>query len=280
MCKLTKKIIIITAFILSLVCALAFFASAADPTAVYVKNGGTGNGLSYDTPIGDIKAAVKLVGNTACDVIVIGEYPISASTTFAEVGGNVTFKGVDGGCLTVSANMALTANSNENVYTFDIPITLSGSDTRILYGSFNSVVYGKNFTVTAPDGGRLNFYGGMDASAVDCVSPEIPYSITVNNGTFNVFAGGSLRKDIHNYVGSVAAPITVTINGGTFGAVATYSTESHNKNYNTFSVSGMSILANDATLNINGGTFNCPVYVPGRMGTVSSQAAEKSTLTA
>lgn len=277
---MTKKIIISLSLILALVCIFAVSAFAAEPTAVYVKNGGTGDGLSYDTPIGDIKAAVKLVGSTSCDVIVIGEYPISASTTFAEVSGNVTFKGVDGGSLTLSANMALTANSNENVYTFDIPVTLSGTDTRILYGSFNSVVFGKNFSVSAPDGGRLNFYGGMDASAVDCVSSEIPYSITVNAGTFNVFAGGSLRKDIHDYVGSVAAPITVTINGGTFGAVSTYPTDSHNKNYNTFSVSGMSILANDATLNINGGTFNCPVYVQGRMGTVSSQASEKSSLTA
>ena len=280
---MTKKIIISMALILALVCTFAvtaFAAAAAEPITVYVKSGATGNGLSYDTPIGDIKSAVKLAGNADCDVIVIGEYPISASTTFAEVTGNVTFKGVEGGKLTFSANMALTKNKNENTYTFDIPIELSGSDVRLLYGSFNNVVFGENFTVSAPDGGKLRFYGGMDASATNCISPDIPYSITVNNGTFEVFAGGSLRKTIGDYVGSVATPITITINGGTFGLAGNYPTNSNNKNYDTFSVSGMSILADDATLNINGGTFNCPIYVQGRMDTVQSTAAEKSTVTA
>ena len=277
---MTKKIILSIAFTFAIICALAFSAFAADPTDLYVKNGGTGNGLSYNAPIGSITDAVKHVGTSPCNINIIGEYPISSLTTLADANGNVTFKGIDGGKIALSADFEISINENENIYTFDLPVTLSGNGSYMIFGGFNSVVFTKNFTVSAPSGARLNFYGGMDASVTDCVSPEISYSITVNNGTFNVFAGGSLRRDIHNYVGSVAAPITVTINGGTFGAVSTYPINSHNKNYNTFSVSGMSLLANDATLNINGGTFNCPVYVQGRMGTVSSQAAEKSTLVA
>ena len=42
----------------------------------------------------------------------------------------------------------------------------------------------------------------------------------------------------------------------------------------------MSILADDATLTVTGGTFNIPVYVQGGVGTVMSKASQNSATTA
>ena len=160
---------------------------------------------------------------------------------------------------------------------------VSASYACFLFGGFNNVVFTDKFVVTASGGGSLNFFGGVHAGEAETNADaitELPYSITVNNGVFARFGGGNLRYGIENFVGSIAAPITITINGGTFGEVGDYPIDSNNKNYNTFSSSGMSILADDATLTINGGTFNSPIYAQGRMGTVMAEASQKSTTTA
>ena len=67
-------------------------------------------------------------------------------------------------------------------------------------------------------------------------------------------------------LGSVAAPVSVTVEGGTFN--------------NYFSVSGMSILANDATLTISGGRFECPVYAVGARSCVIATGVKISNTVA
>ncbi|MBQ4556387.1 MAG: hypothetical protein IJA60_01905 [Clostridia bacterium] len=264
-------------FVISLLLVAAVFAigAFAATTTAYVKKDATGTGLSSSSPIGSISDAFGLLGADGGTIYIIGEYPITSGTTIGEKKFDYTLKAGTGGCISLSANLALAKNTNDNTVTFDLPFKIVGSDARILFGGFNNVVFGKNFSVSALDGGCLNFYGGMRSGTVEAIT-ELPYSITVNAGTFNVFAGGNFRDSISAYVGSVAAPVSITINGGTFGKSGTYQTSSNNKDYDTFSVSGMSILADKATLTIKGGTFYHPIYIQGRLGTVAGGASAKS----
>ena len=125
--------------------------------------------------------------------------------------------------------------------------------------------------------------GGVHANEVsgnaDCIT-ELPYTITVYNGVFKRFTAGNFRSSGANIVGSIAAPVSVTIHGGTFGKTGTYDTATNNKAFDAFSVSGMSLLASDASLTITGGVFNMPVYMQGRVGVIVSTGSEASTLTA
>ena len=265
-----KKLrLILTLSVVTAVLAISAFAAT---TTAYVKSGATGTGLTSSSPIGSISEAFSLFGSDGGTIYIIEEYPITSGTTISEKKFNYTLKAGSGGCISLSANLALAKNTNNNTVTFDLPFKLVGSDTRILFGGFNNVVFGKNFSVSAPSGGTLNFYGGMRSGTVEAIT-ELPYSITVNAGTFNVFSGGNYRDSISAYVGSIAAPVSITIKGGTFGKSGTYSTASNNKDYDTFSVSGMSILADKATLTISGGTFYHPIYIQGRLGTVSGGAS-------
>lgn len=274
---MTKKRISFLVTALALVCLFAFAVSAKD---VYVKSGATGTGESASDPIGLISQATAAIGDEGGTVYVIGEYAVSANFTVPEVSGDVTFKGLNGGSLTLSANVYGTVNTNDNVITFDLPVTVATADDRYIIGRYNSITFGENFAVTSKSTGMLNFFGGVSAATseegVFEAFTDLPYDIVVNAGTFNTFAGGNFRGSISAMYGSISAPISITVNGGTFGVAGNYDNDSNNKAYHTFSVSGMSILADDATLTINGGTFNYPIYVQGRTGTIPATAAEFS----
>ncbi len=262
------------------VCLFAFGVSAKD---VYVSFEATGDGTSADKPIGLISQAVASLGDEGGTVYVVGEYPVKANYSFPEISGDITVKGYNGGSLKLSANLYGTINTNDNVITLDLPVDVATEPDRYFIGRYNSVTFGNNFAVTSSGGGKFNFFGGLSTGAPteDVPHPNegvttLPYDIVVNAGTFGNFGGGNFRGSISAMYGSIAAPISITINGGIFGEAGDYPTTSNNKNYKVFSVSGMSILADDATLTINGGTFNCPIYVQGRTGTVPAGPATVS----
>ena len=273
---MNKKLLFLLSTLL-LVILLVFSVGAKD---IYVKSGGTGDGSSAATPIGYISQAAAALGDEGGTVYVIGEYAILANFTVPEVSGDITFSGIDGGSLALSANLYGTVNKNDNVITFDLPVSIATDDDRFIIGRYNSITFGENFTVTSAGGGKLNFFGGISAATAaedaDEAVTTLPYDIVVNNGTFARFGGGNFRGGISTMYGSIAAPISITVNGGTFGVAGDYPTDTNNKTYNSFSLSGMSILASDATLTINGGTFNMPIYAQGRTGTVPATSAEFS----
>ena len=276
---MNKKILVILSALILAVSLCSLCVSAADGQTVYVADGGIGDGTSAASPLGSMSAALKAVGTNGGEIVVCGAVKVSGTLTIPETSGDLTIRATDGGSLTVAASIYLTKNTNDNVVTLDLPVTFSGSVTHYIYGNYNSVTFGKNFEAITTGNYAVNFYGGYLNGATDGIT-TLPYDIVVENGTFDVFAGGNYRATISDNVGSIAAPISITINGGTFGKEGTYSTDSNNKNYDTFSVSGMSILADDATLTITGGTFHAPIYVQGGIGVVMSQASEKSKTTA
>ncbi len=264
-------LLLFTLLLAVLLCSICTF--AADAATVYVKDGGTGDGSSASSPLDTMDAAATALGGAGGEIVVCGKVTVSANLSIPEKSGDITIRAEDGGSLSVRGNIVLATNTNKNVVTIDLPVTFEGSTAHYIYGNYNSVTFGKNYTGTTA--GSVYFYGGSAIGKTDGIA-VLPYNIVVENGHFDVFAGGNHRTSISDNVGSIAAPISITINGGTFGNSGTYSTASNNKNYDTFSVSGMSILADDATLTITGGTFHAPVYVQGRMDDVPATPSTES----
>lgn len=252
-------IFIIMAFIISVLTL-----SAAAET-VYVAENGTGKGSSASDAMGSLEDAYATLVNGG-EIIISGEYNLSKNT-MPEVNGDVK---ISGGSLKLLGNITFAKNTNSNTITFDLPVTSTSG--AAIFGGFNSFVFTENFEVT----GTLDFYGGVQTAAGTqgehdanyalnkTFVTELPYSVTVNNGTFGTFVLGNRRSDSSDLFGSIAAPVSLTVNGGTFN--------------NIFNLSGMSFLADDATLTVNGGTFNCPIYAQGAMGAPRAYASYCSRL--
>ena len=241
------------------------------------------------TSLDDAIAALDGNGGT---ITVHGTVAVLNSLTIPEQSGNLTIIAADGGELNFASGVELTfaKNTNANTITLNLPVTTVTSGLPI-FGGFNSIVFGKNFEVT----GTIKFFGGVDAATGASVSTitdaevneannliaitTLPYSITVENGNFAIFTAGNLRRARECIYGSIAAKLEVTINGGTFGTHVSYSANDPLKTDRAISLSGMSILADDATLTINGGTFNSPIYASAFTGTHYTTASACSQVT-
>ena len=217
---MNKKILVILSALILAVSLCSLCVSAADGQTVYVADGGIGDGTSAASPLGSMSAALKAVGTNGGEIVVCGAVKVSGTLTIPETSGDLTIRATDGGSLTVAASIYLTKNTNDNVVTLDLPVTFSGSVTHYIYGNYNSVTFGKNFEAITTGNYAVNFYGGYLNGATNGIT-TLPYDIVVENGTFDVFAGGNYRATISDNVGSIAAPISITINGGTFGKEGT-----------------------------------------------------------
>lgn len=273
------------AFVISLLCVSAFAAKT-----VYVKStdvvGVSGDG-SYQNPYPDIFRAVESLDGEGGTIVLLGDVTVG-TVTLAEQSGDLTITSENGGKLVLAGTLTFEKNKNSNVITLDCPVSTSAA--RPLFGGFNNIVFTENFVVD----GELSFYGGLDSAKNETsgvgdravndaanrrIITELPYSITVNGGTFAKFFGGNRRSAADTIVGSIAAPVSITINGGTFGTEVSYAANDPIKTECAFSISGYSILADDATLTINGGTFNAPLYAQGHLGEMCTAASGGSQIT-
>ncbi len=271
-----KKLLSLAAIFLMFACIFALSASAATQT-VYVKSGASGDGLTSSNPTGSVNTALAALTGDG-KVVFLNEVTISSPSTFGSIDYNYTLTAESGGALVLAADLAVGYDTIDNVITFNLPVKISGTSDVALFGGYNNIVFGKSFSVTSSSGGGLHFFGGVDSESRDGIAKRA-YSITVNAGTFASFNGGNRRASISARVGSIAAPITITVNGGTFGKNTAYATN-NNKNYDAFTISGMSILADDATLKITGGTFYCPIFAQGKLYSLSSSASLDSVTVA
>lgn len=253
-----KKMWILIAALILAIAVLTFGASATDAASdtVYVPSDAAST----------LSDAITLLPNGGT-IIVTDSLTVDA-VTLAEVGGDLTITAA-GGALSLAGDLTFAKNTNSNVITLDLPLTANG---YAIFGGFNSIVFGKNFTVSD----SVDFYGGVlstpgtrgehDANRTLNAQfiTELPYSVTVYSGTFGTFAGGNLRKDKAAMIGSIAGTLTVTVSGGMFN--------------DAFSLSGMSFLAHDASLTVTGGTFNAPVFAQGAVGAEFTNADGTTTV--
>ena len=229
--------------------------------------------------------AVEQLNGEGGTVVLQNDITVADGTEIPEQSGNLIITTENGSKLTLAGSLVFAKNTNSNVIELDVPVEATAG---ILYGGFNSVTFTENFSVT----GTLDFYGGFynfentnGATTNDpegyyaknqIITTELPYTITVNGGTFRHFMGGNYRDSYSSIIGSIAAPITIEINAGTFGEGVTYTADTALKVDKAFSISGMSILADNANLTINGGTFNTPIYAQGYIGETSTRSSAGS----
>ena len=279
-----KFLVLVTVLCLAL--ALAVCASAA---TVYVKDGGTGSGLTPESPVGNLGAAFSTLQGKGGTVCLVGDTTLAEIITVPDQESDLLITAQNGARLVYSTGcrMQFAKNKNNNVITIDLPFSLAAD--WYMFGGFNNIVFTERAVMK---GGTLFFYGGvMTNEAItirDCIT-TIPYSITVHEGTFGQFAAGNLRQAVANFIGSIAAPVTVTVTGGTFGKADTVlaaEVACENpavaplKQFQGFSVGGMGFVADDVTLDISGGTFYMPIYISGRIGTTHSPAQSVSAFVA
>lgn len=282
-----KRFIKILTCIACLCIALSICAFAADKT-VYLLQGGTAGDGTAESPFATFAAAMNALSGKGGTVVLLGETELGG-VTVAEQTGNLTISADENGAITLLSDLKFEKNINSNTVTIDCPVTVK-AESAAIFGGFNSITFTEKCAVT----GVLDFYGGADSEIntnAGCgnivinnvnnqnIITELEYDITVNGGTFRYFAGGNRRPDRKAIIGSVAAPITITVNGGTFGQSVSFSAASPVKNQQAFSISGMSLLADDASLVINGGTFNVPIYAQGYLGELCTNASGGSQIT-
>ncbi len=275
------KKLFFTALVLTLTFMLTVSVFAAEKTV------SLGAGKDF-TKLEDAVAALDGKGGT---VTVYGTVTVGTILPLPEQSGDLVFTAAEGGSLNFTAlKITFAKNTNTNVITFDLPVTTKDAGL-IIFGGFNSMVFTENFEVN----GKINFFGGVDAQkglniATNTNVEEhakmnraaittIPYSITVKNGNFGSFTAGNRRAAKECVYGSIAAKLDVVIDGGTFTPTITYGVNDALKLDAAFSLSGQNFLADDATLTINGGTFNTPIYANAFIGTNYTTASAASQAT-
>lgn len=280
---------LLTLLLLAAVLVLGVF--AAEGKTVYVSHtAAAGGDGSAAAPYNNLLVSLTALDGEGGTVVLVGDVTVSATFTVPEQTGDLTFKAVNGAKLIVNSTLRLAQNTNDNTVIFDLPYT--ADDDGVIFGGFNSVHFTENFVGDAP----VDFYGGVPCDqsessystdeATNLVNnpkyiTELPYSITVDGGDFRVFTGGNRRlqtNDYNRYIGAIAAPLTVTINAGTFTPTVSFTADSALKLDTVFSLSGESFLSDDATLTINGGTFNTPIYVHGYIGRTSTRSSASAVV--
>ena len=269
-------LITIAVFMLALVLSLSTFAAE---TTIYV-----------GSDVATFEEAVDALGGFGGTIVLCDDVTVSADFVIPEQDGDLTVTANGGSLIFTAGKLAIAKNTNENTFVFDAPIK-TGDAGLFIFANFNSVHFTENFIVD----GSVHFYGGADAEtgpsntttgyveekkAMNAAAiTTSPYTITVDNGVFGSFGGGSYRDAFGDVTGSIAAPLTVNINGGTFNGTKAINVGDAIKSGRAFSLSGMGLLADDATLTITGGTFNTPIYVHGYLGETGTTTSASSQIT-
>lgn len=283
-----KMLTVLFTMLLAVLLAVSTF--AAEGKTVYVQSGANGDG-SAEAPVGTFMQAIDALQQQGGTVVLLGPVSVRSDVTVPEQAGDLTVTAAENGRLVIDGCIVTFAkNSNDNVITLDAPLT-TGADGITVYGGFNSVHFTENFVVN----GVVNFFGGVDAPLAPSntsngyveektemnafANTELPYTITVDGGNFGLFSGGNNRRSAGRTIGSIAAELTVVINGGTFTNAVSHGANSALKIDHAFSLSGMSFLADKATLTVNGGVFNTPIYAQGYIDETTTTASAASMIT-
>ena len=242
------------------------FGETKNGNIIYLADGGTGNGISPEAPMGDLNAAIKALGGEG-SIVVAGTYTIKERmvieshaypVVITSIGADRDYRNT-GAAIVFEKTLLLGGDT-----TFE-KINLSTGVTNLyIYGMSHKLVIGEevNTTLTAEGITYLSIVGGRD----DKILAE-SIDVTIKSGDWGIFRAGSnetgaynndLKINVtidggvfHKYValgarGQITGTINCTINNGRFyqGVYLVYKEDGkhHKLNY-------------DATLTINGGEF-------------------------
>ncbi len=194
-----KRLISLAAIILVLVCVLALSVAAATQT-VYVKSGGTGDGLTASAPVGSVDAAISSLTSNG-EIVVIGELPISSTITLVETSYCYTLKGQSGGAV-LGYNNTSAGTIKFGTYTRLQTLIIKAADAGLsIIAAYNGTEISSNVSTS----GEISFYAGhnvfgdVDPSGTAVhdmakyVSSDANQYIYINGGSYTNFVGGNAR---------------------------------------------------------------------------------------
>jgi hypothetical protein len=233
----------------------AFFVISANGQvgkAIYLRDGGSSDGSSFDQPIGDFKDAVRLLKNSGGTIVVCGEYSYSELILLSQISGTsngrkvitVTsvYNGVDyrqtNGAKLVAGNQNGSANmilAGDFIFE-NIKIETAGStNPRAIICNGNNVNFGEGIECIKTDGAP---YLSIISGSVDGGDIAKNYTVSIKSGSYNNVCGSN-KNGIHR------GDSTLVIDGGFFeGSVSVTGIENENN-----------IQEGNADLIINGGEF-------------------------
>ncbi len=265
--KITAILVLVATVLLSS-CILSVGTFAAD-NVVYLKEGGSGDGKSDTSPLGNLLAAYNALGSAGGTIVICGEYdfnasmPDAASTShFIEPAhtGLVTVTSKYGGkdyreasalYVTKGSRWGLngpTTVENLNIRNGKADGTAKGN-ILLFTAQYNPIVIGEGVNVTEFKGGTLGngvsvlggYQDGFDKGADADAPLDLTANITIKSGT--VLVGASSRQITKNFTDKS----TINIEGGTI-------TELYTGTINNAGRSG------ETTVNISGGKIQSKIW--------------------
>ncbi len=197
-------------------------ANAVQANTVFLRDGGVGDGSTYESAVGDFRTAVKLIKDTGGTIVVCGKYTYTELINLSEKSGTsngkktITVTSVYGQTDYRKTNSAALCNGNETVsanmilageFIFEnININTYGSETeRYIIANGYKTVFGDGIKCSkfgkAP---YISIVSGMYES-----DTNKNYDLSIKSGTYNkIYA--SNRNVEHR------GNTTLTIDGGSF----------------------------------------------------------------
>lgn len=221
----------------------------ARTNAVFVRTGGTGDGTSVLSPLGDLAQAVKAANGGT--VVVCGPVYLESAAVLPSVSGKTVitskYMGLDyrdfyGAHIELSSGLRMggeTVLENIDFVAFEKYTFVSAEGHKLTVGDGVECRIFK--------GKRVEKYPSLIGASHAKTAKIKSVDLTVSSGTWGILAGGSYHtsdREVGNY--TVTGDVNVNVFGGTF-TQGVY-------------LSGRANVGGNATLNIYGGVFECPVY--------------------
>lgn len=220
---------------------LSSFDTVKRENAVYVADGGTGNGLSALTPTGDINSALAILGGEGRIVIsgkvsIVNHLGIKAHSyplTITSVDSDNDYRNV--AAIDMDGNIVLGGETLFENVNFTCPnsnVFIYGNEKKLtIGGGVDTTLTNANTSYINISGGGVDNKGNGDGD------------ITVNSGNWGKFRGGSVK---YGTVTKSRSAINVTINGGTF--------------HGYFILGSRGNVYGDINFTVNDGTFMQGIY--------------------
>ena len=218
--------------------------------AVYVRDGGKGDGSSASSPLGSIVDALATLKDGGM-VVLCGPCSITQPLVTPDIDERITITSVADG---VDYRETKYASLSVGAYmTFDGPVTMENINILVKQSNLlitcngHDVIIGEGVTCTRD--GASNYIGvTAGVNAVDAASPDISCtSLTIMSGDWQIVRGGNRRGAQGDAtMRSIAGDIVMNISGGSFWGVVTGGGQ-NNQN-------------GDIVMNITGGSFQKGLY--------------------
>ena len=233
--------------------------------------------LTPETAVATYEKAFSLLAEDRNRIVITNTVRPALDYSLPEYDGLVVFTSVFDGVDYMEQNGAslrvgYTFSFNCDVLFENIHIRSTGNVGNLCF-NFHNVTVGDNVNVTNSASRKVVLVAGYNVSDVALnadghmtakqVSHKGDCTVTVNSGSWHAIIGGNFREGYNSPMGTFDGNLTVNI-GGT--AEVTSKAKADDIEGLGVAAAGHNISKGTVTLNISGGTFDCPVYAIGKVG--------------